>query len=121
VGRLSMEQAREIRAQRELAQELGACSLPSTPRGHRIIDLSRFPDDVQKFERAVVTGKPFRTGNTSRRLSKSGSGNADNANANANANDSSGSESEDASADHEPPKVVSRNLILGQSILILSE
>ncbi|KAH9983657.1 hypothetical protein BJV77DRAFT_1072714 [Russula vinacea] len=34
VGRLSMEQAREIRAQRELAQEL---------------------DDVQKFERAIVS------------------------------------------------------------------
>ena len=117
VGRLSMEQAREIRAQRELAQELGAWSLPSTPRGHKVIDLSRFPDDVQKFERAVVSGKPFKTGGTSKRLSKSGSGNADNA----NANDSSSSESEDASADPEPPKMVSRSLILGQSILILSE
>lgn len=76
VGRLSLEQAREIRAQRELAQEL---------------------DDVQKFERAIVSGKPFKTERSSRRVVKSGD-NAD------DANDGSDSGSEDAS-DHEPPKV----------------
>ncbi|KAI0281149.1 hypothetical protein BGY98DRAFT_1095093 [Russula aff. rugulosa BPL654] len=78
VGRLSMEQAREIRAQRELAQEL---------------------DDVQKFERAIVSGKPFKTESTSRRLAKSSGNNAD------DDNDISGSGSESEFADHEPPKI----------------
>ena len=111
VGRLSMEQAREIRAQRELAQELGAwLDLPA--RELKVIDISRFLDDVQKFERAVVSGKPFKSKNTNRRLEKSDGGNAD------TTNDSSGSESEDASADREAPKIVSCNLLLGPSILI---
>jgi len=76
VGRLSLEQAREIRAQRELAQEL---------------------DDVQKFERAIVSGKPFKTERSSRRVAKTSGDNAD------DADDGSDSGSEDAS-DHEPPK-----------------
>jgi hypothetical protein len=115
VGRLSMEQAREIRAQRELAQELGACLDPRPPRGHKVIDTLCFPDDVQKFERAIVSGKPFKTGNTSRRLAKRSGSNAD------DANDSSDSGSESASVDHEPPKMVSCNLVLARSILIPSE
>jgi len=78
VGRLSMEQAREIRAQRELAQEL---------------------DDVQNFERAITSGKPFKTEGTSRRLDKRRGSNAD------NADDSSGPGSESESADPEPPKI----------------
>lgn len=78
VGRPSIEQAREIRAQRELAQEL---------------------DDVQNFERAIVSGKPFKTESTSRRLARRKGSNAD------NANDSSGPGSESESADHEPPKM----------------
>ncbi|KAN0109130.1 hypothetical protein V8E52_009652 [Russula decolorans] len=78
VGRPSMEQAREIRAQRELAQEL---------------------DDVQKFERAIVSGKPFKTENTTRRLAKRGDSKAD------NANDISGPGSESESVDREPPKM----------------
>jgi len=78
VGRPSMEQAREIRAQRELAQEL---------------------DDVQQFERAIASGKPFKTESTSRRLAKRRGSNAD------NANDSSDPGSESESVDHEPPKV----------------
>jgi len=76
VGRLSMEQARDIRAQRELAQEL---------------------DDVQKFERAIVSGKPFKTESTSRRAAKRSSCNVD------DASDGSNSESQSVS-DHEPPR-----------------
>ncbi|KAH9986655.1 hypothetical protein BJV74DRAFT_885881 [Russula compacta] len=76
-GRLSMEQAREIRAQRELAQEL---------------------DDVQKFERAIVSGTPFQTESTRRRVVKGDGTNAD------DANDGSDPGSESTS-DHEPPKV----------------
>ena len=72
-------------------------------------------DDVQKFERAIVSGKPFKTENTSRRLAKKSGGDAD------NANDSSDPGSESASADHEPPKMVSCNLVLSPSILIPSE
>jgi len=75
-GRLSLEQAREIRAQRELAQEL---------------------DDVQKFERAIVSGKPFETERSSRRVVKRGGGDAD------DADDGSDPGSEDA-PDHEPAK-----------------
>jgi hypothetical protein len=71
-----------------------------------------FPDDVQKFEKAIVSGKPFKTGNTSRRLSK---GSGDDAH---DANDSSGYGSESA---HEPPKMVSRNLVFALSILIPSQ
>lgn len=103
VGRLSMEQAREIRAQRELAQELGAW-LDLLSRGLKVDDISRSLDDVQKFERAVVSGKPFKTENTNRRLTKSGGGNVD------TTNDSSGSESEEVSADREAPKTVSLQL-----------
>jgi hypothetical protein len=40
VGRLSMDQAREIRAQRELAQELGA---QLDPWGYKVIDPLLFP------------------------------------------------------------------------------
>ncbi|KAI9456107.1 hypothetical protein F5148DRAFT_1324351 [Russula earlei] len=76
VGRLSLEQAREIRARRELAQEL---------------------DDVQKFERAIVSGKPFKTESASRRVAKSGN-NAD------DAYDSSDSGSK-ITSDHERPQV----------------
>jgi hypothetical protein len=112
VGRLSMEQAREIRAQRELAQELGTWS-GSLPGYTRLFDTFKPPDDVQKFERAIVTGKPFKTETTGRRLAKRrGSSNAD------NANDSSGPGSESESADREPPKMVSCNSILIPSILI---
>lgn len=35
-GRLSMEQAREVRAQRELAQELGAWSYKGPPSGRQV-------------------------------------------------------------------------------------
>jgi hypothetical protein len=35
VGRMSLEQAREIRAKRELAQELGACRSPRESIGKR--------------------------------------------------------------------------------------
>lgn len=78
----------------------------------KVIDAFNLPDDVQKFERAIVTGKPFKTENTSRRLAKSSGNNAD------NANDSSGPGTESESADHEPPKMVSCNSILDPSILI---
>jgi len=74
VGRLSMEQAREIRARRELAQEL---------------------DDVQKFEKAIVSGKPFKTESPRRGVPKR---NAD------DANDASDPGSDSTSAP-EPPKV----------------
>lgn len=78
---------------------------------HKVIDTFNLPDDVQNFERAIVSGKPFRTDNTNRRLAKSSS-NAD------NANESSGPGSESESAGHEPPKVVSCNSILVPSFLI---
>ncbi|KAH9968415.1 hypothetical protein BGW80DRAFT_1338390, partial [Lactifluus volemus] len=77
VGRLSLDQAREIRARRELAQEL---------------------DDVQKFERAIVSGKPFKTESPRKRVPK---GDIDEA---SDANDTSGSSSASES-DREPPKV----------------
>jgi hypothetical protein len=67
----------------------------------KVIDDFNLPDDVQKFERAIVSGKPFRTDNASRRLAKSNGNNAD------NANDSSGPGSESESSDREPPKMVS--------------
>jgi hypothetical protein len=112
VGRLSMEQAREIRAQRELAQELGTW-LGSLSDKQKSLILFNLTDDVQKFERAIVSGKPFKTGGTSsRRLAKRGGSNAD------NANDSSSPGSESESADHEPPKMVSCNSIIVPSILI---
>ena len=64
------------------------------------------PDDVQKFERAIVSGKPFQTESTSSRFAKRRGSNAD------NANDSSGPGSESDSADPEPPKIVSCNSTL---------
>src|SRR5882757_10639512 len=64
-------------------------------RVHKVIDAFDLPDDVQKFEEAVVSGKPFKTESTSRRLAKSRGSNAD------NADDSSGPGSESESADHE--------------------
>lgn len=111
VGRVSMEQAREIRAQRELAQELGTW-LGSLSGVHKVIDTFNLPDDVQNFERAIVSGKPFKTENISGRLAKRKGSNAD------NANDSSGPGSESESADHEPPKMVSCSSISVPSILI---
>jgi hypothetical protein len=78
---------------------------------HKVVDTLNLPDDVQKFERAIVSGKPFKTDNTNRRLAKSSS-NVD------NANESSGPGSESESAGHEPPKVVSCKSILVTSILI---
>ena len=77
-------------------------------RVHKVINAFNLPDDVQKFERAIVTGKPFKTESTSRRLAKSRGNNAD------NANDSSGPGSESESADPEPPKMVSCHSILVQ-------
>ncbi|KAI0296559.1 hypothetical protein B0F90DRAFT_1811298 [Multifurca ochricompacta] len=76
VGRLSMEQAGKIRARRELAQEL---------------------DDVQTFERAVVSGKPLKAEGRGRRMLKKG---ADTTN-DADIGSDSGSESE---SDRQPPK-----------------
>jgi hypothetical protein len=81
-------------------------------RVHKVIDTFNLPDDVQKFEEAIVSGKPFKTESTSRRLGKSRGNNAD------NANDSCGSGSESESVDHEPPKMVSCSSILVPSILI---
>jgi hypothetical protein len=111
VGRPSMEQAREIRAQRELAQELGTW-LGSLLGYTRLFGAFNLPDDVQKFERAIVSGQPFKTESTNRRLAKSRGSNVD------NTNDSSGPGSESESADHEPPKMVSCNSIHVLSILI---
>jgi hypothetical protein len=81
-------------------------------RVHKVIDTFNLPDDVQKFERAIVSGKPFKTENTTRRLAKRGDSKAD------NANDISGPGSESESVDREPPKMVSYNSILVLSILI---
>jgi len=64
-------------------------------------DIFGYIDDVQKFERAIVSGKPFKTERSSRRVVKSGD-NAD------DANDGSDPGSEEAS-DHEPPKAVRCN------------
>ena len=104
VGRPSMEQAREIRAQRELAQELGTW-LGSLSGYTRLFGAFNLPDDVQQFERAIVSGQPFKTESPNRRLAKSRGSNVD------NANDGSGPGSESESADHEPPKMVSCNSI----------
>ncbi len=71
------------------------------------MDSFYFPDDVQRFERAVVSGKPFKSESTNRRLSKTGS-NAD--------NDSSEPGSESEFTDHEPPKMVSCDSNYGPSI-----
>ena len=80
-------------------------------RVHKVIDIFDLPDDVQQFERAIVSGKPFKSESTSRRLAKRRGSNAD------NANDSSGPGSESESVDHEPPKVVCCNSILVPLIL----
>ena len=95
VGRLSMEQAREIRARRELAQELGAWSYARTHRKRDDIYAITCLDDVQKFERAIVSGKPFET--ESKR-------NID------DANDASDPGSDSTSA-REPPKVVCVHIV----------
>jgi hypothetical protein len=81
-------------------------------RVHKVIYTFNLPDDVQKFERAITSGKPFKTESTSRRLDKRRGSNAD------NADDSSGPGSESESADPEPPKIVSCNSILVPLILI---
>ncbi len=96
VGRMSMEQAREIRAQRELAQELGACSFGELTRERKVVEILGYLDDVQKFERAIVSGKPFKTESPRRRVAK-------------------------RDGEREPPKVVSCNLVIRCSFLILSE
>ena len=77
-----------------------------SPKAHKVMNTLYLPDDVQKFERAIVSGKPFKTGGTSGRLAKRRGSNAD------NANDSAGPGSESEFADHEPPKMVSYNSIL---------
>lgn len=74
----------------------------------RFIDIFGYPDDVQKFEKAIVSGKPFQTESTRRRVVKGNSTNAD------DANDDSDPGSESTS-DHEPPKVVSNNSVLTSS------
>ena len=79
---------------------------------HKVADTLNLPDDVQKFERAIVSGKPFKTDSPSRGIAKSRGSNAD------NANDSSDPGSESEFADHEPLKMVSCNSILVPSILI---
>ena len=56
-------------------------------------------DDVQQFERAIVSGKPFKTESPKRRVGK---GNDDSAE---DSNNGSDPESETAS-DREPPQVV---------------
>jgi hypothetical protein len=114
VGRMSMEQAREIRAQRELAQELGTCSFGELTRERKVVEILGYLDDVQKFERAIVSGKPFKTESPRRRVAKRDGDSAEDPN-----NDSdSGSESV---SEREPPKVVSCNLVIRCSFLILSE
>jgi len=111
---MSMEQAREIRAQRELAQELGACSFGELTRERKVVEILGYLDDVQKFERAIVSGKPFKTESPRRRVAKRDGDSAEDPN-----NDSdSGSESV---SEREPPKVVSCNLVIRCSFLILSE
>ena len=73
---------------------------------HNVMNTFYLPDDVQKFERAIVSGKPFKTESTGSRFAKRRGSNAD------NANDSSGPGSESESADPEPPKIVSCNSFL---------
>ena len=88
------------------------CVVRLSSRVHKVTDIFYLPDDVQNFERAIVSGKPFKTESSSRRLAKRRGSNAD------NANDSSGPGSESESVDYEPPKMVSCNSILVPSILI---
>jgi len=68
-------------------------------RVHNVVDTCYLSDDVQKFERAIVSGKPFKTESTSSRIAKRRGSNAD------KTNDSSSPGSESESADHEPPKM----------------
>lgn len=79
--------------------------LEGRPRNASDIDTLDHPDDVQKFERAIVSGKPFKTESPKRRVAKK------NGDAAEDPNDSSDSGSESAS-EREPPKVVSCNLLL---------
>ena len=74
--------------------------LEGRPRNASVIDILDHPDDVQKFERAIVSGKPFKTESPRRRVAKKNGDTAE------DPNDSSDSGSESAS-EREPPKVVS--------------
>jgi hypothetical protein len=95
-----MEHAREIRARRELAQELGTWSYVGTLGRCHDIDSVTWSDDVQKFEKAIVSGKPFKTESVRRRVPKT---NMDDANETSDPGSSS-------SSDPELPKVVSVNM-----------
>ena len=79
--------------------------LEGRPRNASVIDTLEHPDDVQKFERAIVSGKPFKTESPRRRVARKNGDTAE------DPNDSSDSGSESVS-EREPPKVVSCNLLL---------
>ena len=79
--------------------------LENWPRNASVIDTLDHPDDVQKFEKAIVSGKPFKTESPKRRVVKKDGDTAE------DPNDSSDSGSESES-EREPPKVVSCNLLL---------
>jgi len=79
--------------------------LDGRPRNASVIDIHGLPDDVQKFERAIVSGKPFKTESPRRRVAKKNDDSAE------DPNDSSDS-GRDSASEREPPKVVSCNLLL---------
>jgi hypothetical protein len=79
--------------------------LDGRPRNASVIDIHDLLDDVQKFERAIVSGKPFKTESARRRVVKKNDESAE------DPNDSSDS-GHDSTSEREPPKVVSCNLPL---------
>lgn len=79
--------------------------LDGRPRKTSVIDIHDLPDDVQKFERAIVSGKPFKTESARRRVAKNNDNSAE------DPNDSSDS-GHDSASERGPPKVVSCNLLL---------
>ena len=71
-GHIGVEQGRGIPAQRKLAQELGACSFGELTRERKVVATLGQLDDVQKFERVIVSGKSFKTESPRRRAFKKG-------------------------------------------------
>ncbi len=61
-NKMSISQAENIRNRRELADELGNVTYPF-PREDRenANELLLAPDDVQRFGKAIVSGKPFQS------------------------------------------------------------
>lgn len=111
-GRLSMEKAKEIKEKRELAKELGTPSCPL--HLHFLVLTCSLVEDVQNFEAAVVSGKPFRATPDSTSMSKK----AQDQSVEESASEKSASESESEQPTGKPKHKV-RSSVSSHIILVL--